>query len=305
MKWRKQIPNALRTFTVSACMLLFCRSSALTAAESVVNPPIQVGGSVDALHDTSVTDAEIGFKLIFNAMLVEANESFSIKIYDSHEELLENFKSGKIQAVYTSSLKLLELGDWVHPTGRYVVQYGPYLKQRYLLLVRNNQKIANLADLRGKKLSIAAGHVVGERFLNVKLLQQGLTESEQFFGEIERVKEVNTAVVNLFFGQADAALVPEFSYELACELNPQLRSSISVFFSSSPMVYEVIGLRYDFPQERIDRIEPHIFGIELSKRIERLFKTFRVNRLYRLNEETLKEVIELNKTYYALSHKTL
>ncbi len=284
-------------------MLLCSLGSALNAAVSMVNPPIQVGGSVDALHDTSVTDAEIGFKLIFNAMLVDAKESFSIKIYDSHEELVEDFKSGKIQAIYMSSLKLLELGDVVHPTGRYVVQYGPSLKQRYLLLVRNSQKIGSLTDLRNKKLSIAAGHVVGERYLSVMLLKQGLPELEQFFGEIERVKEVNTAVVNLFFGKVDAALVPEFSYELACELNPQLRSSISVFSSSNPMVYEAIGMRYDFPQERIDRIEPHIFGIELSKRMEHLFKTFRITRLYRVNEETLKEVIELNKTYYALSHK--
>ncbi|MEJ2394704.1 MAG: PhnD/SsuA/transferrin family substrate-binding protein [Candidatus Thiodiazotropha sp.] len=288
------------------CLGLFCLTLGKVSAVPASPPPplIKVGGSIDALHDSSVTDAEISFKLIFNELLADTKEHFTIKIYNSTDDLIEDFKSGKLEGVFLSSLRFLELDDMVHPTGRYVVQYGPSVKQRYLILVRRHQETDSLAQLRGRKLSLAASDTVGRRFLDVTLLEQGLPESDRFFSEIERVKEVNTAVIDLFFGKVDVALVPEHSYELACELNPQVRASLSVLASSEPMLDQAVGMRYDFPQQRLDRIEPHILQLSPSKRLGHLFETFRIHGLHRLNDNTLKEVRELNERYHRLSHQT-
>lgn len=290
----------------SACLGLFSLTlGSLQAATTASNHPlILVGGSLDALHDSSVTDAEIGFKLIFNELLADADEHFTIKIYDSTDSLVDDFKSGKIQGLFLSSLKFLELGDLVHPTGRYVVQYGPSIKQRYIILVRRDHKGESLARLRNHKLSLAAGHIVGKRFLDVMLLEQGMPESDQFFSDIEEAKEANGAIIDLFFGKVDAALVPEYSYALACELNPQLSSSLSVLATSEPMIYQAVGMRYDFPQERLDRIEPHILQLNPSRRLMHLFDTIRINGLHRLNDDILKEVRELNERYRLLTHQT-
>ncbi|MEJ2454192.1 MAG: PhnD/SsuA/transferrin family substrate-binding protein [Candidatus Thiodiazotropha sp.] len=287
-----------RLFVVTLLSLLWLLSgSVLSATQTYPNPPIQVGGSADGLHDSTVTDAEIGFKLIFNELLAKGAESFETKIYDSNDKLLEDFKNGKLQALFVSSLKFIELGDLIHPTGRYAVQFGPSLKQRYLILVRREQEGFSLADLRDKKLSMAKGHVVGKRFLDVTLLKQGLPISDRFFGEIQLVKEVNTAVIDLFFRKADVALVPEFSFELARELNPQISSSITAIATSEPLVYMLAGMRYDFPKQRLDNIEPYILNINHSSRMQHLLKTFRITGIYRVDEETLKEVKTLNEAY--------
>ncbi len=289
----------------SACLGLLCLTlnGAQAATNTSPHPVILVGGSLDGLHDTSITDAEIGFKLIFNELLAEADEHFIIKIYDSTDDLVRDFKSGRIQGLFISSLRFLELSDFVHPRGRYVVQYGPSIKQRYMILVRNDHKGESLSWLRNHKLSLAAGHSIGKRILDVMLLEQGLPESDRFFSEIEQSKEANTAIIDLFFGKTDAAMIPEHSYELACELNPQISVSLSVLATSEPMIYQAVGMRHDFPQERLDIIEPYIMQLSPSKRLTHLFETFRINGLHRLDAETLKEVRELNERYRQLTQR--
>jgi ABC-type phosphate/phosphonate transport system substrate-binding protein len=291
-------------FALRICLFWLMLSISLTVTSSSNPSPISVGGSLESLPGSSVTDAEIAFKLVFNEMLSETNETFTVKIYENNETLVQKLQSGEVQTIFINSLQYLQLNKLLHPTARYVVQHGPSLKQRYLVLVRSSDEGKSLSDLQGRKLSFGAGHLVGKRFLDVKLLEQGLPVSKDFFSEIEMVREVNTSVIDLFFGNADVALVPDFSYELALELNPTMGNSLSVIMESEPMIYQAVGMRYDFPQERLDRIEPKILSKEYSARVRRFLETFRITHLYRLNDDMLKEVRELNDKYMALTgHK--
>ncbi len=265
--------------------------------------PIQVGGSTDGIYDSSVTDVEIGIKLIFNELLASSDESFEIRIYDSETRVVDDLKTGKLQALFVSSLRFLDLEEQFHPTGRYVVQFGPSLKQRYLLLVRKADHITNLADLQGKKVTLANGHILGRRYLDVNLLRQGQPLTKDFFSEIHWVKEVNTAVVDLFFGKTDLAVVPEFSFQLACDLNPQITKSLVAIGTSEPMINLVVGLRYDFPQKRLDHIEPLLLNVEYSPRLQRLLDTLKITGILRLNDEMLEEVRALNAAYQTLSRR--
>lgn len=304
MNSHKETVSLILHLAFCCCLLYAGTASVLSAAGQLPNPPIQVGGSADALHDSSVTDAEIGFKLIFNEILAKGNESFDIQIYSSNEDLVRDFKAGKIQAVFFNSLRLIELGNLVHPTGRYVVQFGPSLKQRYLLLVHSNKGVNSLKDLRNRKLSTATGHILGEKFLDVELLKLGLPVSNGFFSKIERVKEANSAVIDLFFGKVDAALVPEFSFELACELNPQIKSSLSVLTTSDPMIHEVVGMRFDFPKNRLEILEHYILEMDRTRRLDQLFQTFRITGIVRADENSFKEVMELNEAFQKLSRSS-
>ncbi len=288
------------SLTASAGLLMLVAWGSISLAETAVNPQIKVGGSLESIHDSSVTDAEIGFRLIFNALLEDIHESFTIKIYDSNKILVEKFKSGEIDGILVSSPQFLKLDQYLHPTGRYAVQYGPDLKQPYLVLVRISGKPIKLSDFRGGRLSYGTGHLVGRRFLDVTLMQQGYPTSERFFSEIETVKEVNKSIVNLYFGNVDVALVPKHNYDLALELNPQLGEKLQILTQSQPMIYQAFGMRYNFPQDRLERIDSRVLKPSPAQRMEKLFKTFRIKSIDKITNESLKEVIELDATYNAL-----
>ncbi len=50
------------------------------------------------------------------------------------------------------------------------------------------------------------------------------------------VKNFSKAILRVFFRQADAAVVTREAFDLACELNPQLRKDLRVLFESPPVV---------------------------------------------------------------------
>lgn len=281
-------------------LIMLALVSTSTARDSISSDVIQVGGSLEALHDRAVTDAEIAFQLIFNELLAEIDIQFQIKIYDDHDLLIEKFKRGDLHAIFLSSLGFFDIDDLIHPTGRYVVQYGDSIKQRSLVLVNRNTRQPDLESLRNGKFCYSTGHLIGRRFLDVNLMEQGLPHSDLFFNQVVEVKDANTAIVDLYFEKIDVVVVPENSYLLALELNPQIGQAIEVLTSSEPMIYQIVGLRYDFPQKLIDRIEPYILSKNHSPRVRQMFKNFKMNRIHRATTETMRETKSLNDRYLSL-----
>jgi ABC-type phosphate/phosphonate transport system substrate-binding protein len=290
-----------RAFIIYLAGLIFLPLACNTTADDTTSSEvIQVGGSLEALHDRAVTDAEIAFQLLFNELLAEVDVQFKIKIYEDHNLLIDKFKRGDLHAIFLSSLGFLDINELFHPTGRYVVQYGDSLKQRSLVLVNRETHQSDLKSLRNGKFSYSTGHLIGRRFLDVSLLEQNLPHSEDFFSHIIEVKDANTAIVDLYFKKVDIVVVPEFSYLLALELNPQISESIEVISRSDPMIYQIVGLRHDFPQKTIDRFEPYILSTNPSPRIQQMFKNFRMNQIHRATQDVLSETIALNERYLSL-----
>ncbi|MCG7900247.1 MAG: phosphate/phosphite/phosphonate ABC transporter substrate-binding protein [Candidatus Thiodiazotropha weberae] len=283
-------------------ILLTCLLTASPDLSATEKPsPIKLGGTIGALNDRSITDAEIAFQVIFNELLAEANESFSLKIYKDQNLLFDRFRRGELQGILTGSLHFIELDSLIHNSARYSVQYGDKLKQNYLLLVRHDDNLTSLRQLKEKTLSMGASHQVGKLFLDVELLQQQLPLSDQFFKEIHIVKGDNTSIIDLYFGKVDAAVVPKFTFETSQTLNPQIKNKIEVLASSEPMIHQVVGLRHDFPQHRIDNFEPHILTDQPSKRLINVFETFGIERIHRVTEESFKEVKSLQNRYNKLN----
>lgn len=266
-------------------------------AQTEPAPTVRVGGSVESLHESTRTDAEIMFKMLFNEMLSESREVFSIKIYDNNDRLMKDYRNGALQAIFVDSVSFFEMESLIHPKLRYTVQYGTSLKQRYLILVRAEKGGRSLQDLRGKKLSTCVGHRIGQRYLDLELMRLGLPEADDYFREVRILKDVNSAVVDVYFGNTDVALVPEYSYQLALELNPAVGKALKVIGTSEPLIYQTIGIQRDFSLERAKDIEPYVLDDKPSRRMQRLLDIFHIQRFVRLTEDILQETRALNQEY--------
>lgn len=276
----------------------------LTAAGSEPNPepfpPIVVGGSMQSLYESSRVDVEIVFSFIYGELLRDLNQEFTFRLYDNNQILEKAFRAGDIQIIFIDSTSILKLDSLIHPEGRYVVQYGDSLKQRFVLLKRRDSSRKTLADFRDTKLATVVGHLIGKRYLDVLLMRSGLPVTDHFFNNTEVKQEVNSAIIDLYFGKVDMALVPEYGLELARELNPQVGEELLVMARSEPLIYQAVGFRTDIPTRIIQPIEARILDQEPPKRLKRIFDMVNINTFYRLTEEVLTETRELNEAYEAL-----
>ncbi|MCU7853700.1 MAG: phosphate/phosphite/phosphonate ABC transporter substrate-binding protein [Candidatus Thiodiazotropha sp. (ex Monitilora ramsayi)] len=277
-------------------ILLFFSSTLHADGHNIV----RVGGSAESIYDTNITDVEIMFSLLFNEMFKEDDEQFKIEIYNSDDTLERGLKQGELDAIFANTVHYLEIEELLNKSPSFAVQHGDSVHSKYFLIVRENDSIDKLADLQGKKIFIPSGHTVGELFLGVQLLRSNHGPLDVFFSEVRRSNKSNDAIVSLFFGQVDAALVTEFSFEVASELNPQIATSLKILSKSEPLVHMVISVHNDFPQDRVDNIYPRLGGIEELPRLDFLRKTFRFEGIHQINNEDLSNVRALSNEYRQL-----
>ncbi|MCU7916494.1 MAG: hypothetical protein KZQ65_11540, partial [Candidatus Thiodiazotropha sp. (ex Gloverina cf. vestifex)] len=67
-----------QSFSILLYLLLLFSAQCLSAVDEDMT--ILAGGSAESLYDTSVTDAEIVFTLVFNEVIKKSNERFKLKI---------------------------------------------------------------------------------------------------------------------------------------------------------------------------------------------------------------------------------
>ncbi|MCU7841143.1 MAG: PhnD/SsuA/transferrin family substrate-binding protein [Candidatus Thiodiazotropha sp. (ex Troendleina suluensis)] len=278
-------------------LVVFCSSSTVIASE---HGTIRVGGSAESIYEIKTSDVEIVFTLLFNEMFKDLDEQFAIKIYDTDADLALNVSKRNLDVVFTNTTHFLEIEDHLRSNAFFAVRHGTSIKPKIFLLVRKDSGIAQLKQLRNKKIAIPTGHNVGELFLDVELLRLGLPISENYFSEIRRSKESNAAIVNLFFGQVDAALVTEFSFDVAGELNQQIFRDLVVLTSSDPLVHMVISVHKDFPLHRVDNIFKRLEGIEKTPRLMYLTKTFHFQGVHQIQNDDICEVRQLKDEFRRL-----
>ncbi|MET0029364.1 MAG: PhnD/SsuA/transferrin family substrate-binding protein [Candidatus Thiodiazotropha sp.] len=288
---------------ISMALMILHPSPAWSETSPIALQTISIGASVESSFEANEVEVEIIFSFLYNEMLKDLNQPIEVKLYENNSELEQSFRAGDIQAIFIDSTRILELDDIIHPSARYVVQFGDSLKQRFVLLARMNDPREALTDYRNGKLSTCMGHMIGKRYLDVLLLHSGLPVTDEFFQETLTMRNINSTIIDLFFGKVDMALVPEYGLTLAIELNPQIDKQLKVLARSEPLIYQAIGFRNDFPQKSIVAIEDRFITQEPSKRLRRLFDLVKINTYYRLTEEALKETRALNEEYYRLINK--
>jgi ABC-type phosphate/phosphonate transport system substrate-binding protein len=282
-------------------LIILATVSAVAGEQNI----IRVGGSAESIYDTRIADIEILISLLFNEMFEDQDKQLKIKIYESDQMLSKQLVSGNLDAAFMNPLFYLDHIEYLNIDATYAVKHGPNIKPHYVLLARQDGKIDSLEKLRNKKLIIPSGHMVGHRFLDVELLHSGLPLSAETFSEIRYTSESNAAIINLFFGQVDAALVTDFSYEVASELNRQIPQTLQKLRTSQPFVHMLISVRKDLSPQLVEKALPFIDAINESPRLKYLRKTFRFEGVKKISSEDLQDIHLLNTEYARLKNKGL
>ncbi|MES9834370.1 MAG: PhnD/SsuA/transferrin family substrate-binding protein [Candidatus Thiodiazotropha sp. DIVDIV] len=296
-----QLKSILKSI-VSVTFILIQGLSLVNGSER--NATILAGISKDTLYDISVADAKIAFTLVLNDILKESGEFVALDVFQNKLEVEKKLLKGDLDAVFTNTLQYLELEEHLNSNGAYIIQHGPNIKPKFYLLTRRNAGSDSLDELRDKKISIPKGYAVGNMFLDVLLMRQNYPVSKRFFSEIRVAKDSNSSLVNLFFGKVDAALVTDFSYEVACELNPQMRKQLTIIQVSEPLIHQVVAVRDDFSQSKLDKIEPYFLNTQRSPNLAQSMSLFHISAIKKLTGNYLTEVRKLRHEFNHLHHRT-
>lgn len=204
------------------------------------NPPLRVGVSARTMSKLNPNDLTAAMTVWIDNIATKRGIAADPKphLFYSVEDLIRALKEGEVDLFSAPSDEFVQIEKAVPLTGYYTTRANGSIVGTCVLLVRADSPYQTVSDLRGKRL-MKLTHPRAELapiWLETRLLQDGLPASKDFFSEVDQTKKLNSAILPVFFSQTDACLVTKAGFEMAGELNPQVRAQLRILASSDPLI---------------------------------------------------------------------
>ncbi len=181
----------------------------------------------DAIAAYSVWIREIEKKSNFDFTL-------NLKLYNDFNDMITNYKNDKLVIAIFSSYDYLTYAD----TSNFKPIYAPTIDNQpgiaYYIITKKNKHYDRINDLQDLSIGIPSSylHKPAIMWLDLLLFKNHLARKEEYFKYIEPSMSESKSIMEVFFGKLDVGLVPQSSFELMCELNPQIGQQLTIIEKS-------------------------------------------------------------------------
>jgi ABC-type phosphate/phosphonate transport system substrate-binding protein len=205
-------------------------------------PESIVGLSETGIRQVSMEEVELGFNYQLEKYAKDKNFTLKIKVYPNDEVLFEQIKQHKVQVYFGTPMMFFKHMDLFDKELLFSPVIEDKNKQRYLILARKSDKVQHLSDFKGAKLSYCISDAIGNLYLKNLLKTQKLGAQNSFFSKVEVKKNPNLALFALFFKETQLAVVLESDFNVASELNPQLKQQLQVIETSPAYITNLLAV---------------------------------------------------------------
>jgi len=258
---------------------------------------VRFGFTQSMFRDLNENDARAALKL-YAAVLGTANDllvSESPGVFSDAAAIATAFGDGTADVASMPVQDYLEIPkNLISPRILAASNANTYTEE-YLLVVHADSGIRTLADLRGRRL-VANNSLrswISILWLDVLLAKQGLEPPNRFFSRVSFANKPNRTVLPVFFRQEDACVVTHRSYDIICELNPQLQKQLRVLATSPGYVPHITCFRASITPDVIDRMIKAAVAAQDTVNGKQILTIFQCDRIAEITPDKLANVREL------------
>lgn len=201
---------------------------------------IRLGIGPNTWTGVNENDAEAAIRAWARSILAREGirADAEVRRFNRPEGLAEAFGAGQLDCAALGTPDFLSIEARVGADSFYAAEREGEIAVRYVLLVRKNGAIHAWRDLRGRRLIIprTIETCLARAWLDLTCRGLGLGGGIDALCRVREVDKPMHAILPVFFGQADAGLVTSNAFQVAAELNPQLRQRLGVLAVSPPVI---------------------------------------------------------------------
>ena len=255
---------------------------------------LRIGGYPEVLqqHDMNELDAAINFEKAIEALLKDESVDASLEMYEGKEGVLGDFAAGRLQGAFLTTLDFMAIQTHANPGALYTLSWDGEPTLKYVLL-SNDRQVKSVNKLKGKRLTMGVGLQIGALVLTEELKSVKLPKNGKLFKSATRVRNSETALIDLMFRKTEVALVPSLAFELAKKENPQIGRQLHKVFESRGYVPGVFALHADLPQEVVDQLVAKFAKMHEVVEGQHVLELFHAKRMVQLQASDLASVAEL------------
>jgi ABC-type phosphate/phosphonate transport system substrate-binding protein len=256
---------------------------------------LNMGYTLKSITDIDIKDAATAFNMLAQELGKAEGINTNTNVYENLNPLIQDFKDKKLDLVIMKSVDYLRAKNQIESELAFVQVIGNKKTNKYLILVRAEEHISNLVDLKKKNIAVYKGDETGMLFLEVMLQRQKLDAPESFFLSIDKKMKPSQAILSVFFGQADICITNEKYYKTMAELNPQITKKLKVLAASPEMIDTLALFRKDYSQNCKELIREKGLQLATYPRGKQILTLLKIDGITTVRES---ELDSLKKIYF-------
>lgn len=300
-RWKIPALGAVVALRSRALVLALASSSFWSAswvradAERSDLPLFRIGVSLAGFGTMNANDAKAALK-VWGASVVKERGlpiQVAIEILEGEEAVRRGLAREDFNGYLLTTAEYLWTKD--RPSHVFLSKKNADCSESYVVLVHAGGGVTDLAELRGLRMTFHAGSAttVARPWLEVLLRERGLGGAKAFFGDWLELENPSKTVLRLFFRQTESCLVTRASYDLACELNPQLRRQLKELAVSPPLIPFFVYWRQNFDAVAIEEIEAALLELHTSVTGRQVLTVLQSSRFEKHPVSALEPTLEL------------
>jgi len=287
-------------YYLSAFLLAFLFADGLRAQDNkqVKKDYVRMGALASTVMGIDLKDADAAFKIWTDTFTkrLKAKKvfdfTFEYKMYDNVEDLKKDINSGYINYfnVSTEAYYQLDLNsDFIpflsgtnHPSQNFTYYY-------LVTSVKNN--IKDLKQLEGKKICISRfnEHLIGSYWIK-SLVRDEVGAALYKTINFQTINQnENEDLLSVFFNKSDYAVISQSAFDIACELNPEIRKRIKILRSSGPVVNGLFVYRKGINPNTVKAIKEIALDIHLDNEGKQILNLFKIHKIISITKDDLIE----------------
>jgi len=204
-------------------------------------------------------------------------------VFDRPADLFRALQNDEIDAAAVLANEFLAHPAAVPPDGVFLSVRNGKITEQYVLLVRQDSGIQDVAGLNGHSIELYDGArtSLAPAWLDTVLAEHQLGLMENVFNKITRNEKVSRVIQRVFFRQADACVVTREAFATAGELNPQVQKELRVLATSQEVVPSCFFFRPGFSPNLRQKIEEATLALHTTTTGKQVLTVFQGERMER------------------------
>ena len=249
--------------------------------------------SSNSFYDVDVKDATAAMTVWSKEIGRGHGTTVESIIFDDPTALLARFQAGKVDFAVLRSEDYLRIVKTPDFTAAVTVVYGGKKTQRVFLIVPAESPYQGLKDLRNKSLAIFKGDTLGPLYLSNLLMKEKFPEIPKYFSTVAEKGTVSQTLLSVFFGQSDACVINERTYETAAELNPQIKRKLRIINISPEFVLGLGVIRNDLDADLREKFKQTLLSLGDTPRGKQIIALFKCDGFVPIRPADLESVQKL------------
>jgi len=210
------------------------------------NETVLVAYSAHVFKDVDLADARAVSSLLLQEILDNwaLNLGNRVVIYEDMNMLKRDIRDDVIDIIALTTPEYFMLRTQIKIIPFLTYMLSDRILDRMLLITRKDSRIKSVNGLKGRKIAVYSN--LSDEFnlpslwFTTLVLRNGGNYRADYASTVYKVRKGTNAISDVFFNNADAAVIPEMEFNIAKELNPQIGVQLGIIDSSRQMLYSVL-----------------------------------------------------------------